>query len=571
MAESEAPTAHASAGQRARDERHLTVLMGARLALSIGSLVIALGLDRLGGNLTVTEWHGFYGAVVVAFAATLVYRLFAGRIERVRPFARANIALDLCLVSVLVAFSGGSESVFSFFYMLVPVYAALLLSGRGVVGVAALAGVAYAGVLTLERGGWLASDPRTGQDAVLAMRWLVHTGALVLVAGLASFLVGELERTGQALSERTSALARLRTLHERTVESLMSGLLTSDETGAVTSFNLEAERITGLRRETACGLDLEEVLPGVRRLLCTGPAQGARGRMVYTSRDGRSLHLGVGSYVLRDDDGRAAGHVVIFQDVSDVVEMEQELTRQERLAAVGTLSASIAHEIRNPLAAISGAIQVLQKGNDEAVRDPGRLMGIVVREVDRLNQLITDFLGYARPAPLVREPVPLPGLVEDVLGMLELGDDALGIEDDVAPGLVVNADPARLRQVLWNLVRNAAEAMPDGGRLRIEARALPAAAQERETGGRMENLEASAEKPAWAEISVLDQGAGIEPEIAERMFDPFFTTKRNGSGLGLPTVHRIVEEHGGTIRVERGTAPWSTIVRLRLPLAEDAS
>lgn len=561
-----------TASVRARDERHLTVLMGARLALSIASLVIALALDRLGGNITVTEWHGFYGAVVVAFVATLGYRLFAGRIERIRPFARANIALDLCLVSVLVAFSGGSESVFSFLYVLVPVYAALLLSARGVVGCAGLAGVAYAGVLALERSGWLVGAPVIPADAVLATRWLVHTGALVLVAALASFLVRELERAGEALDQRTFDLERLRTLHQRTVESLMSGLLTTDECGVVTSFNPEAERITGLSRARACGLPLETVLPGLGSALRQGGSQGARGRMRFRNVAGEDLHLGAGAYVLRDEGGRASGQVVIFQDVTGVVQMEQDLTRQQRLAAIGALSASIAHEIRNPLAAISGAIQVLQKGGADGRAEPERLMQIVVREVDRLNQLITDFLSYARPAPLVREAVALSPLVDDVLRMLEMGESrSLGVESEIQGDLVVFADPARLRQVLWNLVNNAAEAMSTGGQLRVEARAVAGApAQESDSGDRMESLEASTAKPGWVEICVLDQGPGIEPEIAERMFDPFFTTKRDGSGLGLPTVHRIVEEHGGSIRIDRAETPWATAVRIRLPLAEGA-
>jgi hypothetical protein len=145
----------AAGAAEARVERHLTILMGSRLALSIASLVIAVGLDHIGGNITVTEWQGFYGAVVLAFVATLVYRPFAGRVERIRPFVVANIVLDLCLVSALVLFSGGSESVFTFLYVVVPAYAAVLLSGRGVLACAALAGAAYAGVLLGERGGLL--------------------------------------------------------------------------------------------------------------------------------------------------------------------------------------------------------------------------------------------------------------------------------------------------------------------------------------------------------------------------------------------------------------------------------
>ena len=555
--------------ERARSERYLTILMGARLALSIASLVIAVGLERQGGHITLTEWRGFYGAVVLAFGATAVYRVFAGRVERIRPFAIANIALDLCLVSALVTFSGGSESVFTFLYVVVPAYAALLLSGRGAVACGALAGAAYAVVLLFERAGNPAAQPEL--DGVLVARWAVHTGAIVLVAVLSSFLVGELERAGQALSERTSDLEHLRTLHQRTVESLMSGLFTTDVEGRVTSFNPEAERITGLSRADARGRDMEKILPGVRELLRHRVGSNSRSRMRFTDREGRVLHLGIGAYVLRDGDGSAEGHVVIFQDVSGVVQMEQELTRSERLAAVGALSASIAHEIRNPLAAISGAIQLLRNGAGAEAGGATRLMDIAVREVDRLNQLITDFLDFARPAPLRQEEVPVAELVGEVVRMLELAQaDAAGVSVsvDVGAGLRVYADPSKLRQVLWNLLRNGAEAMPAGGRLEIRAaHARPQAAQGADSGDRMEH-EA---KLDWVEIAVLDQGTGIDPEIAERMFDPFFTTKRNGSGLGLSTVHRIVAEHGGSIRVERAAPPFATVVRIRLPGMESAT
>jgi len=562
---------------KTRVERHLLVLMASRLALSIAGLVIALGLDSLGGNITVTEWHGFYGAVVVAFVATLFYWPLVGRVERVVRFAVANIALDVALVSALVLFSGGSESVFTFLYVVVPVYAAVLLSGRGAIASAALAGCAYAAVLLFERAGGLGLPVEAAPDAVLATRWLVHTVGLVLVAALASFLVGEIERAGRALDERTSDLAKLQTLHERTVESLVSGLLTVDDAGFVTSFNPEAERITGLGRAEACGQRVDEVLPGVENVLDPANlgATGARVRVPYTNRRGERVHLGVGAYILRGDAGGAGGRVVIFQDVSEVVQMEEELRRSERMAAIGTLSASIAHEIRNPLAAISGSIQMLRARSEDESSEPARLMDIVVREVDRLNHLITDFLAYARPAPLQPESVAVEHLVEEVIELVRpSAKPGMRLVAEIEPGLKALADPERLRQVLWNLVLNGVEAMEQGGVLRVRARDRGSEPGDRAAGfdasqgddspGRMKG------KGAWVEIEVADQGAGVDAEIAERIFDPFFTTKSGGSGLGLPTVHRIIEEHGGSIRMERSTGEWSTIMRIRLPKPEGA-
>jgi two-component system sensor histidine kinase PilS (NtrC family) len=280
-------------------------------------------------------------------------------------------------------------------------------------------------------------------------------------------------RAGTALAERTQDLEQLRTLHQRTVESLKSGLLTTDLEGRVTSFNQEAQRITGLTRAEALGRDLEEVLPGVRALRRGRRRRAGRARAHAVSRaPARACcHLGIGAYVLRDGSNAPIGEVVIFQDVTDVVAMERELRRSERLAAVGELSASIAHEIRNPLAAISGSIQVMQSNGPKRADESRRLMEIVLREVDRLDRLIGDFLQFARPGEPQIELVPLAELVGEVLEMFEASRPAkVKVECELREGLGVHADPGQLRQVLWNLLVNAAQAMAKGGVVRIEAR-----------------------------------------------------------------------------------------------------
>ena len=283
------------------------------------------------------------------------------------------------------------------------------------------------------------------------------------------------------------------------------------------------------------------------------------------SERGERLHLGLGAYVLKDAEGIPSGHVVIFQDVTQVVEMERELRRSERLAAIGQLSASIAHEVRNPLAAISGSIQVLEKRTPALANDPeaGRLMEIVLRETDRLNALITDFLQYARPAPRRVSEIALGDAVDGILRMFEsVRPASVSVASRVEPGLALRADPEQLRQVLWNLVLNAAQAMEKGGRLEIRATRADGPPQEALPGRRNEEQA----QQDWVEIAVVDEGIGIPMDALDRIFDPFFTTKRGGSGLGLATVHRIVEQHGGSIRVE-STSGIGTTVRVRLPRA----
>ncbi len=560
-----------AAEPRAGLPQRLVILMGARLALALVSLGIAVTLDAVGVGYRFSQPRGLWGTVGFAFLATAVYGLVLPRVRNGGRFAAINIATDIAIVSGLVGFSGGVDSVFAFLFVLVAVYGALLFERRGALATAALAVFAHGMVLLAAETGWLPAAPLVtpGPRPLVLAIWAVNAGAVVLVAVLASLLGTALKRTGEALRERTQDLSRLARLHQHTVESLMSGLLTSDGEGRITSFNPEAERITGRSAAAALGRDLEEVLPSIRELALARAGDGgrmqSRVRTAYTSERGERLHLGLGAYVLKDAEGTPSGHVVIFQDVTHVVEMERELRRSERLAAIGQLSASIAHEIRNPLAAISGSIQVLERRTPEGVGDPEarRLMEIVVSETDRLNALITDFLLYARPAPRRVTAIALGDALEDVLRMFEAVRPAhVEVATQLEPGLVLHADREQLRQVLWNLVLNAAQAMEKGGRLEIRGSCSGEPPQEAVPGRR--NV-AQAQQD-WVEIAVVDEGVGIPMDALDRIFDPFFTTKRGGSGLGLATVHRIVEQHGGSIRVE-STLGAGTTVRVRLPRA----
>jgi two-component system sensor histidine kinase PilS (NtrC family) len=202
---------------------------------------------------------------------------------------------------------------------------------------------------------------------------------------------------------------------------------------------------------------------------------------------------------------------------------------------------------------------------DDGAGESKPLMEIAEREVDRLNDLITDFLQFARPGRANPEAIPISEAVDDVLEMFESADPGR-VRVDVEEGLAVYADAAQLRQVLWNLLINADQAMPEGGVIGVVAHSISEApAQDPNSEDRMGN-----QGPVdWAEISVMDRGVGIPDAVADRVFDPFFTTKRNGSGLGLATVHRIVEDHGGTVRLETSSGSWSTVVRVRLHRAKD--
>jgi two-component system sensor histidine kinase PilS (NtrC family) len=215
------------------------------------------------------------------------------------------------------------------------------------------------------------------------------------VAGRARFLAVACCPTAVEVQAGRRELHELGEIHRRIVDSVSSGLLTVSRDGVISSFNREAERITGWPISEALGGRLEQLFPAL------GPVDSAgrqeRMQVRFESRDGRKLHLGMSVSVLRDPGGQADGAIVIFQDLTRVVEMEEELRRSERLGAIGQLAAGLAHEIRNPLASLSGAIELLATDLPSGDQNSKTLSQIVQRETARLNRLVSDFLTYARP------------------------------------------------------------------------------------------------------------------------------------------------------------------------------
>jgi two-component system, NtrC family, sensor histidine kinase PilS len=260
--------------------------------------------------------------------------------------------------------------------------------------------------------------------------------------------------------------------------------------------------------------------------------------------NGDELTIGITVSPLRDVRDEVIGRVVNFQDLTELRRLEQHNRHTERLITVGQLAAGIAHEIRNPLASISGSIELL-KQTPQASEDDRTLMAIVHREIQRLNVMIGDLLDYANPRPRQAVDFDLAILVDETLQVAR-GDQSFAtveVTSDVDRPLAIHADPAKLRQVLWNLLRNAADAATAGGKhVRVTARD--------DAGG--------------ATVTVTDDGPGIKPEQLAQIFDPFFTTKSKGTGLGLATCQAIVAEHGGRIVVESEVGKGTKMV-VRLP------
>lgn len=570
----------------AKTRTELGWLIGARLLLAGLSLGLAVTLDRIEAFETGAGIWGVYWTVAGAFLATIVSGLLVSRTINPSRFATVQVVTDLTIVTSLVYFSGGGESVFTILYALVVLYGALFLDRNGVVLSSGLAAVGYGVVLFGVELDWLPSMGLPGRGlplSVLGAYWGFYAGALLVLGMLANSLASELRRTGAALDRRTTDLRRLRDLHLRTVESIGSGLLTTDDQGRITSFNPEAERITGVTAKDASGRTLEGVIPGAVEILAgaerelSDGASVGRDRIAYQNVLGEDVFLGMAASSLRDEGGNQVGHVVIFQDVTDVVSMELELRQSERLAAVGEMAARMAHEIRNPLASISGSVQVLKASatDEEVDTEQIRLMDIVVREVDRLNHLIGDFLRYSRPAPIKPEPVVLAHLVEEIAEMSQAqGESNIRVSLDLDAEVVVMADPSQLKAVIWNLWNNANEAMDGVGQLFARVRCVRRnVSQDHRPIRRNEPGEGtdSLQSTDWiARFEIEDTGPGIAADAQAMIFEPFFTTKRDGTGLGLATVRRIVEQHDGVIEALSGDSGGACF-RVSLALAEVSS
>ncbi|HEU5393348.1 MAG TPA: ATP-binding protein, partial [Candidatus Methylomirabilis sp.] len=318
-----------------------------------------------------------------------------------------------------------------------------------------------------------------------------------------------------------------------------SGLMTLDPAGRVVAFNRAAEAITGYAEAQVRDRSYETAgfseVPGVTAFVAGGgpPPALAGGEVTVVRRDGGRIPVGISLSPLWDQEGRVLGLVAVFQDLSEKKRIEEQLRRADRLAAVGQLAASIAHEIRNPLAAISGSIQVLQ----EEMQPHGQsrqLLDIILREADRLKLITGQFLDFVRPRTPLRKECELVTCLEETVLLLRQRERT-GAE------VVVAADEDQLRQVFWNISLNAVQAMPEGGTLRVELRDLPG------------DPEAAA-----VAVEFSDTGGGIRPEDLDRIFEPFFTTKESGTGLGLSIARRMVEELGGRIEVENRPGEGTT-------------
>ena len=504
----------------------------------------------------------FFFLIGLTYGLSVVYLATLRYAEDHGWLVDLQFAADALVVSAFIFVTGGVTSYFSSLYVLPIIAASSIRFGRTAIQVATLSAVLYLALVTAQ---YVPHDylptlllrvtPATELPSLRFAQYTVFINlfGFLAVAWLSRSLAESLRSAGAKLEDASHQIEDLRAFNEYVIDSLLSGLVSADADRRIRTFNRAAAVITGVSAEQAVGVDATELLQmpaHLRPSLDTlTEAQSLRVDLIYKTGDGRLIDLGLTVTTIAFPDGRP-GYLFVFQDVTTMKRLEREARLRQRLAAVGEMAAGIAHEIRNPLASMSGSIQLLREElplSDEQAQ----LMDIVLRESERLNQTIGSFLAYARPQRAAASRLDVRTVVEDAAALLRNSAevrDTHRVDIDVPLKPVwYDADENQVRQIIWNLATNGLRAMKEGGRL------LLSVCEQGDAAGRPEVV-----------LAVQDQGCGIPADEIDSIFQPFRSTFERGTGLGLATVHRIVTDYNGTIDVS-STVGSGTTMRVRLP------
>lgn len=525
-----------------RQTRRLQLFMVTRLLVGTlllgGTLMIALE-----GNRGIDAFTPRFLVALIAaiFGVSLVFALWLLGTERRDQVAITQVVFDLLLTTCLVYVTGATNSGFTFLYGVAVLMAAMVLGPASARSTGFGALLLYASLIM---GLWLElipappdQDPTLyrGPIADIAYTALLHLSSLLLVTLLADNLSERLMRAGGQLRQAEANAATLAQLNDNIVRSLSSGLVTTDRLGNIRTINASGLEMLGGSVEALAGRPVTRWLPiDWKRVTATlrataEPIQRAEGQARRL--DGTHFPAGYSVNRLVDIDGSSSGALVVFQDLTEIFELRQTATRQERLAVLGRLSAGLAHEIRNPLSSISGSVQLV-RGSEALDGEDKRLLGIVLDEVERLADLVTTMLEVGRPRKPRRQLTDLRTIVRDVADMTRAG---LGMKTGIAiteppsqAPVLADVDPDQIRQVVWNLTKNAIQASPPKATITLACQCTA---------------------DGQPQLEVTDQGEGMDPTQQAKVYEMFHSERTHGAGIGLALVRQIVDAHQARIEI----------------------
>ncbi|HEY2645614.1 MAG TPA: ATP-binding protein [Candidatus Acidoferrales bacterium] len=475
----------------------------------------------------------FIPLIILWYTLAIIYTILMRWMPEAFWHAPVQLIFDLLLVTCLIYLTGTQDSYFIWLYPLAIIVASILFSRKATFIVAGLSFVLLGGLAELIYYNVLprmqVEFPSTRQLQTWILSNLFY---FMAVAYLSSLLAQNLRRQGAELESKRGELQDLQAFNEDIIHSMRGGLLTTNLDGQILLLNRTGEEITGRKFRDVRGASLRELwpvfwLPGE---ISEDGKLPQRREVDFLTLEGQERFIGISVSPLRTAERRTTGYVFNFQDLTDFKNLEQEVATKERMAALGRLSAAIAHEIRQPLTAMAGAVKELAR-LVPLQEDEQHLVGIVSRESERLNKIITDFLNYSREKTYEFSEENVSGILDETLTLLERNPQVDGRYriERVFAGTEVRArvDRNRIKQVFWNLSDNALRAMPTGGVLTV-------------------SLEVA---PFWVRIRFRDTGSGIDPKQSAKIFEPLQSTFSGGTGLGLAIVYQIVQAHSGRISV----------------------
>ena len=489
-----------------------------------------------------------YLLIAAIYFLTFVYAVVFKYSKKLLWFAYLQLLIDTLFVTAIIYSTGGIESIFSFLYILVIITGSIIVYRRGGMIIASSSSILYGLLLDLHYYGVIhplgPPEAYTVQhhSSYIFFLILVNITGFYLVAYLSNFLSEQARTSRVELKAKQVDIDKLEILNETIINSITSGLIALDGQNKIILFNPAAEEIFGIKSSEASGHQIEKALPALKPYLPslqTGSLATAKKPLPfvdlpYLKPNGEKIHLRLSISPLQLSWVDQEGNILVFQNMKEIMQIEEEMKKVEGLAMVGELAAGIAHEIRNPMASISGSIQMLR---DELKADDvnRRLMDIISREIGRLNRLVNNFLLFARPKRANMRAFDLSQLILESLELFKNSQHWTGKMNaltDFRDPISMESDPEQIKQVLWNLFLNACEAMPDGGAFYV-------------TTSLRSNGSQSHQKQV--RIAVRDTGSGFDASVLKQVFTPFFTTKEEGSGLGLAIVKRIMEGLHGEV------------------------
>ncbi len=509
----------------------LIIFRGLALLLSLNlAYRLALLPERL-GSLSFLTFFNILGLTLTAIFLAL------WRVDRHRKIQLfLQIGADLLLTTALVAFTRGIESPFVSFYLLIIIYCSLSLGRNGGFMGAALSTILYSGIIIANHFGLFrfSSFPIESQQAIF--RISAHALGFWAVAYLGTYLYKRLQAIECELEEKIDSFTRLQQLNENIVSSIRSGLITTDLKGSIAVFNNAATELTGREIKEMLGTPVqfligEDFWDRILDADLFRKHKALRHEQWISLPGGMTRYLGFSVSPLADQNQILLGYILSFQDLTEIKRLEEEVQLKDRMAVIGRMAAGIAHEIRNPLTAMQGSVEILRSHANLPQKDE-RLLDILIRESDRLNKFVEDFLSFARPRKYDKQPLDLISVLKDSVTLLrnspEMRHRYSVLMDAENQELRILGSADQLKQVFWNLAQNAIRAMPGGGEIKIMVRKTSEGSQ----------------------VVFKDNGIGMSPEEKEQIFQPFNSRFSNGLGLGLTIIYQIMEDHQGKISFE---------------------